>query len=353
MKMMIRTAALVVAVGLIWTAGLPAQVTPEPVVESPSSVNARVPVTVPTPPLRDLQALIGRSLRGSSGNGAGSVLIVPAAEMSLEDLAAATEDMTVMARILRSALGQADATGGGGAYGVSYDAYGDIYDGGRLFFDAGPALLMGRSARTGQSIYLQGYGALFTMKVGVPLSPGPEGEEPPKKAEPNEVDPVWVQAHQEIYAPEQAERGKTDEEGPEYSAEKVDSLKTALITALKHAANIRNMVPDEVVVLTVTGRPVADQIESVRAVPGTNQIIVQSGGATRVYEGRLPDDIQTMSAPTVLTIRAKRSDIDAFAKDELNLNQFRQRVQILSHPDLGAEGASTVSTAISTGYRHR
>lgn len=351
MKMKIRTAALVLAVGLIWTAGLPAQVTPGPVVESPSSVNAPVPVTVPTPPLRDLQALIGRSLRGSSGSSAGPVLIVPAAEMSLADLAAATEDMTVMARILRSALGQADATGGG--YGVSYDAYGDIYDGGRLFFDAGPGFLMGRSARTGQSIYLQGYGALFTMKVGVPLSPGLEGEEPPKKAEPNEVDPVWVQAHQEIYAPEQAERGKTDEEGPAYSAEKVDSLKTALITALKHAANIRNMVPDEVVVLTITGRPVADKIESVRAVPGTSQIIVQTGGATRVYEGSLPEDIQTMSAPTVLTIRAKRSDIDAFAKGELNLNQFRQRVRILSHPDLGAEGASTVSTSISTGYRHR
>ncbi len=31
---------------------------------------------------------------------------------------------------------------------------------------------------------------------------------------------------------------------------------------------------------------------------------------------------------TVLTIRVKKSDVDAFAKDELDFDQFRQKVQI-------------------------
>jgi len=34
---------------------------------------------------------------------------------------------------------------------------------------------------------------------------------------------------------------------------------------------------------------------------------------------------------TVLTIRAKKSDVDAFAEGELNFEKFRQKVQILMY----------------------
>jgi hypothetical protein len=37
------------------------------------------------------------------------------------------------------------------------------------------------------------------------------------------------------------------------------------------------------------------------------------------------------SAATVLTIRAKKSDIDAYAKDEQILEQFRRKVQIFTY----------------------
>ena len=40
-----------------------------------------------------------------------------------------------------------------------------------------------------------------------------------------------------------------------------------------------------------------------------------------------------MAAPsaTVLTIRAKKSDVDAFAKGELDFEQFQQKVQIFTY----------------------
>ena len=37
------------------------------------------------------------------------------------------------------------------------------------------------------------------------------------------------------------------------------------------------------------------------------------------------------SAATVLTIRAKKSDVDAFAKDQQDYEQFRQKVQIFTY----------------------
>ena len=36
-------------------------------------------------------------------------------------------------------------------------------------------------------------------------------------------------------------------------------------------------------------------------------------------------------SPTVLTIRVKKSDIDAFAAGELDFEQFRQKVQIFTY----------------------
>jgi hypothetical protein len=50
--------------------------------------------------------------------------------------------------------------------------------------------------------------------------------------------------------------------------------------------------------------------------------------------GSALDDIG-LSSPAVLVIRTKKSDIDEFAKGDLGFDQFRQRVQILTHPLLG------------------
>ncbi|MBN1362158.1 MAG: hypothetical protein JW993_16300 [Sedimentisphaerales bacterium] len=274
---------------------------------------------------------------GSSPSDAGSVLVVPAADIGVEDLAAATEDMTVMARIFQSKLGQARSSG------VVLPDFAGLY--GNVF--------LGPSDRGAQSIYLQGFGALFTMRVDFPLAPGPdEPEETPQEQPKTDVDPVWVQAQQEIFDPGASEReNDSGKEVIKYNAEQVEDLKTSLVTALKHAANIRVLAPAEVVVVTVTGAPVPTTITQIETLRGSNDVlVVEKSGATKVYRGGLPAGLGT-SAATVLTIRAKVADISAYAKGDSSLEQFRQKVQIISHPQLGAGAGRGVTTSISTGYR--
>jgi hypothetical protein len=341
MKTLIQIIAVTATVNLVNAAGVLAQASTTQPVSSSGVTQAASDATGGS--YATFKADMGKlkTWAGPSQSGAGSVLVVPAAEVAIEDLRAATEDMAVMARIFQSALKQADLSTArfiGDTYGVY-----------------GGAFFLGRGEQQMQSIYLQGYGALFTMQVNFPLSPGPQKEEAPQEKAQTDVDPVWQQTRQDIFEPERPDRRRSDaEETVKYSAERVEDLKTTLITALKHAANIRNMASEEAVVVRVTDQPVRSSIESVLALPGTNQITVaETNGRKVVYNGGLPADVEKTATPTVLLVRAKRADIDSFAKGDLNLDQFRQKVQILSYPQLGAGTGVGVMTSITTGYGSR
>jgi len=324
----IRRIILTATLALLTPATVFAQVVqaPSQAAGSSRSSNQRA-VSTGRSETRRLMGLLESAQPGSSG----SVIVVPAGQMNLDELTAATEDMTVMTRIFQTALGQSGRTTGMAfIYGAPFGTPG------------------------AQSIYLQGYGALFMTKVDLPLSPGPEATEAPDKSAASDIDPVWQQTRQEIFAPETAGLGtKRDEEAVQYSKEKVEELKTNVIKALKHAANIRNLKPEESVVVTITGRGVAN-VETIRTLPETGQVVVVQGGETRVFTGLSSDELLTqMSVPTVLTIRAKRADIEAFAKGDLDLESFRNKVQIVSHPCLSGSPGRTVLPFISTGVRSR
>jgi hypothetical protein len=137
---------------------------------------------------------------------------------------------------------------------------------------------------------------------------------------------VWEQTRQEIFEPMDV-KGKRDyfhhEEEQGYDAEKVEELKDKLIKALKHAANMRNLKPEEWVILTVIGGE-GQPISVLRSI----SIVTKS--ANIVADSPLP--IETgFSSPAVLTIRVKKSDAVAFSKGELDFDQFRQRVQIFTY----------------------
>jgi len=241
-----------------------------------------------------------------SHSGAGTVLVIPASEMKAEDLAAITEDMTVMSRIIDSQLGKEESR--------------HIWFTGAMF---------GQSSMA-ETMYLQGYGALFLKKVDFPLSPGPTMQEEEKETTEEDVDPVWEQTKKDIFEPQEERRHRPERDEEKYDAEKVENLKTNIIKALKHATNIRNLKSDESVILTVTGSGDSSVITNI-AIPGTGQAIVQQKGAKSisVVTPALPIGSE-FSSPTVLIIRAKKSDIDSFAKGDLDLDKFRQRVQIFT-----------------------
>jgi len=263
----------------------------------------------------------------------GAVLVIPAAELKVEDLAAITEDMTVMSRIFAKKLSQARLTMGRGSWYVEYvEDYNPFY---------------GRDSGTIEAVYLEGYAALFLMKANFPLSPLPEEKEE-KETEEEDTDPLWTQMKREMYAPEEVDRRRRPDDRPEekYDAEKVEELKETLIKTLKHAANIRALKPDQSVILTVIGgRSQSGTRTTTRSSYGRSSgALYDSSRDSRrsgsSYITTTPRGAESGSfLPTVLTICAKKSDIDDFANGQLSLDQFRERTKIFtSYAKVGQEG---------------
>ena len=235
-------------------------------------------------------------------DGSGGVLVIPVAEMKVENLAAITEDMSVMSRIFDKQLGQANVVTARGRYG-----------------NINPFL--GHGNRATEAIYLDSYGALFLMKVNMLLSAPPETQQ--KEKVHKDTDPVWAEMRRQMYEPEEVRRSRTNDRPEEkYDAEKVETLKTNLIKTLKHATNIRALRPDQLVILTIIG-------DGSQPASATTRFYSygRSTGRSRFVQ-TLPEVEAASVQPTVLTICAKKSDIDAFAKGEIDYDQFRQRTGI-------------------------
>jgi hypothetical protein len=163
--------------------------------------------------------------------GSREVLVIPDTDIKAETLMAITEDLQVMSRIFDERFKEPQEIQG-------------------VFFDFGD--FFGRDSRSTEAIYMQGYGVLFLMEVNFAFSPEPEAQE--KQAEETEdADPIWQRTRQKIFSP-QGFGGSEFVPKEKYSADKINQLKTELIRTLQHAANIRNIQPDEWVILTVIGK---------------------------------------------------------------------------------------------------
>jgi len=243
--------------------------------------------------------------------------VIPSAEIEAKDLLTINEDINVMSRILEMNLQRAHIPPSSLNPFVS-DSVSNLV-----------IALGGRNRTSMQSLYLQGYGVLFVMKVDFPLSP-PHQEQQPDEAETEEgTDKVWQDVRDRLYAPEKVAKREKDDSAVTYDAEKVEDLKTTLVESLKHAANIRNLQTEESVILTITGS--GDSAGNLTTLT-TRRTIVAEGRLRAISEPALV----TAGSPTVLVIRAKKADIDSFAKGDLDLEQFRRRVQMLVYPYIGA-----------------
>ncbi len=214
------------------------------------------------------------ALAGDMGSGEPPVIIV-APEMPEPELEAVGEDMRVMARILHKAL---------------------RHELGEAALPGGEAVFMpdGRADRR-QSAYLAGYGALFVVQVRFPLA-GPAGPEPPRRE--REPGSLWQETRRELREPRRPMREfpmhvpEHRRHGGGYDPERVEHLRAVLLDALRHAANIRALAPEDAVVVAVLGAPA----------PGR--------------------------AATVLTMRVQRADVDALAAEEIAMEEFAERVAV-------------------------
>lgn len=351
MKTLIRTIMILVTVNLIATSSVFAGNMANG--ESPSTVETKVQTTVSATQPAKTQYVkssgygsapilpsisMGKNFPyGSRSGGAGDVLVIPSAEITTEDIATITEDMNIMSRIFEKNLQQAQ---------IKVNS---------MFMTGSDPFQMAFawSKPSTQGMYLQGYGALFLMKVDFPLSPSPQDEEKQEEQQEKkeDVDPVWAQFQREMYDPEDTRKEKAKIPKKEYDAEKVENLKTTFIKSLKHATNIRSLKPDESVILTITGSHQSSGYKSVKTIPGRNEVIViDKNNKAQIFTGDQIGDIG-LSLPTVLVIRAKKSDIDRFAKGDLDFGQFQEHTQILTSTYL-ADQSDSVNPFIGYSYSY-
>ena len=297
--------------------------------------------------------------------GSREVLVIPSTDVKAEDLAAITEDLQVMSHIFDEKFKEPQEI-----QGVFVD-FGDFF---------------GRDSRSTEAIYMQGYGVLFLMEVNFAFSPSHKAQE--KQTEKTEdADPTWQRARRKIISQSDflAEQ--------QYSADKIDQLKTELTRTLKHTANIRNIKPDEWVILTVIGKgrqtggmyeyQLWKNIAPRTGRSSTSRSRGRSSSSSRgsygmggsVYGGGMgmggmyggsgmggmaggsmggggfgggmmmgggmmggmgamygEDYSEAGSTPaTVLTIRVKKSDVDAFARGFRKFEEFQTTVEIFTY----------------------
>ena len=241
----------------------------------------------------------------AGGRGATPPLVVRTSDMEPKALSNIQEDLTVMSRILNKTLErEIGKDGQDSAMGIVISTL--------------------PGTRRPQSIYLEGYGALPPER-SVSFSAASRersGKGRQKRRYYLGTDEARNLCHSG-QGRDGADLGSGDggpHEAVEYDAEQVEALRKGLIDTLKNASNIRDVKPDESITIAVFGtRGGGAQVNRVKRA-------YRSGGAAKADVIRTVDSAGNRESN--LTIRAKKSDIDAFAKGDLDAEEFRKRVSV-------------------------
>lgn len=248
--------------------------------------------------MRDVQRHVKTFRIDAGGANVSRLLVVPAPAASGEQVAQVREDLTIMSRLLQKAA----SPDGQGQNRFRFD-FGDLRLGGRADLDA---------------MYLDGYGAVFVLNVDFPLS-APATDEPKKADTKEKRDEAWEKARREVAGKGEPEDLDDDSEAADenrgFDGGKVDRLKQRILAALKSAANIRDLKPNDRVIVQVTGKG-GKRSRAVMAYSGDRNAMLKAGSSRRD------------SATSVLTFRATGKDVADFSEGRLNAEEFAQRVSI-------------------------
>ena len=213
-----------------------------------------------------------------------------------------------------------------------------------------------------RALYIQGHSVLFLMEVNFPLPSAVDSPVRVEREPAGPVDPVWQRAREKLYSPGAGmRRSPAETETISFEQFQEDLLRT-----LKHAANIRHVDPNEKVILTVLsqgqgalpggaggfggstfsgggGGYIAGGSAGIMS-GGSGSCGGGAGGGSFRSEsfgygfgaassgrrrGAIPPAAAT--ATTVLTMQALKADVDAFARAELDFEQFREKVKTFAY----------------------
>jgi hypothetical protein len=249
----------------------------------------------------------GMSASGSSAGKTESVVLIPDKPMDTKIMGQLTEDIQVMAIILEEkATADQNASGQGG----SGSAIGTSTGTGWMSFN-----IFGSGSSGVKTMYLGGYGIIFTLDVDFPLVLIKGAEEKPQVSQAEKKDEVWQRSKSKLKGEDKTvEKDKDKAPALVFDQDKVKQLQKDLTAALKHAANIRNMEPREKIVIVV--RSVID-----------GEVL-----SRQIMEGAEKTEKEPVSIPTsVMTLRADKQDIDAFAADKIDLDKFTGKVSVITY----------------------
>ncbi|UCG57516.1 MAG: hypothetical protein JSU70_21950 [Phycisphaerales bacterium] len=236
-------------------------------------------------------------------SGAGKVVLIPSAQTQPEQLATLAEDMGIMCRLLDGKVSEANPGTEAGHFLLDVlrskqsNPFPDFF---------------GSDSYATEGMYVDGYGALFLVRVNFPLTAPAEAE--PATEAPEEPDQLWAETKRRMYSPDYKEKRKSTAEA--YDALRVEKLKGVLTHAMKHAANIRHLGPEDWVTIAVRG-----------AEPTVEPAVVSSHSGR--YSRRVL--LSPSEGSSVLTIRARRAAIEAFFKKDLTYEQFQKQTQTLTY----------------------
>jgi hypothetical protein len=228
--------------------------------------------------------------------------VIVGGERDAKANAALQEDLTVMMRILEKAAGAKD-DGKATAMGIDVLSFGKT---------SGPRVF-----------YIDGYGAMFVLNVKYPLLAPPRKDEQSQTNE--QTNTEWERAREEVYGRRTAaDESKFNPLAAEpFDADRVENLKTQIIDDLVNAKNIRSLKSEDHVTVVVLGGG------------GTRMAVARRVEAHAPAGGRAGFGAVAMTSPgpdagaqTTMTLRSKKSDIDAFAKSKLTAEEFRKKVSV-------------------------
>jgi hypothetical protein len=213
-------------------------------------------------------------------------------------------------------------------------------------YKLGIPMLMAADGHSVGASYLEGFGVVLKMRVGFPLV-APTGD----KTEPAAAQPgsEWDEARRALSGAEAPENGAGGEfaanlwgesmhtivaAGP-YDPKRVETLKRRTLALLKNASNLRHLKADEWIAVSITGAPV----------PGRTRPWRLHGPAGNFSAYTLILDNSDSGRATMMTIRVKKADVDAFAAGKLSEEQFAKQAEVASYLATAPQDRLAMGTA--------
>ncbi|MCC6234342.1 MAG: hypothetical protein IT580_16990 [Verrucomicrobiales bacterium] len=239
-------------------------------------------------------------------------------------------ELRVMSQLLQDALGHRDHQGPDYRMGIP--------------------VLMHAPSSTVQSLYLEGFGALFLARVDFPVVPDARaGTRPSPNSTPSSP---WEAARQRLEG-NAAGTGPAGESSPGTSPQRLDEILGRLIEALRQATNMITLANSDFVAVRVEGRgqdasvpiapPTAGQTMSTTTGGGVMVSSVNGQTVTRTFSlgdrppsvdpstGRLifapPPLPREAPARSTLTLRVSSADLRALGAGKLTAEGFASRVE--------------------------